>query len=63
MDEIDKLHIRMQGLQRKIVAAEASLSATSLGSILNRNSDPRLKTVNRINEALDRLGAKRITHV
>jgi len=58
MDEIDKLHLRLQGIKQKDVAARSGVSVATLSNLLNRKTDPKMTTIARVNEALDLLGAK-----
>jgi orotate phosphoribosyltransferase-like protein len=61
MDEIDKLHVRMQGFTKEKVAEQAKVGRDTLGYILARKqTNFRQGTLRAINKALDDLGAKQI---
>ena len=55
MDEIDKLILNLQGLKQKDVAKSAGISVATLSNLLNRKSDPKITTIQKINDSIVQL--------
>ena len=61
MDEIDKLHVRMQGLSQQVVSENSGVARVTIGHIMaRRQTNYRQGTIEKINTALDAMGIKRV---